>query len=88
MSMDFAIQNRIVHIYLELAVLQLTHPAIKSAGILEQSMGARNRVGIGLSYRPSRLHRQAESIPGLLKSLEIPSMQCAQCKVDPKMHEK
>jgi hypothetical protein len=23
-----------------------------SAGILEQSMGARNRVGIGLSYRP------------------------------------
>ncbi len=27
------------------------------AGILEQSMGARNRVGIGLSYRPARLHR-------------------------------
>ncbi len=25
-----------------------------SAGILEQSMGARNRVGIGLSYRPAR----------------------------------
>ncbi len=24
-----------------------------SAGILEQSMGARNRVGIGLSYRPT-----------------------------------
>jgi hypothetical protein len=30
-----------------------------SAGILEQSMGARNRVGIGLSNRPARLHRLA-----------------------------
>ncbi len=30
-----------------------------SAGIFEQSMGARNRVGIGLSYRPARLHRPA-----------------------------
>jgi hypothetical protein len=29
-------------------------------------MGARNRIGIGLSYRPVRLHRLAESIPGLL----------------------
>ncbi len=27
------------------------------AGIFKQSMGARNRVGIGLSYRPARLHR-------------------------------
>jgi hypothetical protein len=27
-----------------------------SAGILEQSMEARNREGIGLSYRPARLH--------------------------------
>ena len=33
------------------------------AGILEQSMGARNREGIGLLYRPARLHRMAESIP-------------------------
>ncbi len=31
-----------------------------SAGILEQSMGTRNQVGIGLSYRPARLHRLAE----------------------------
>ncbi len=30
-------------------------------------MGARHRVGIGLSYRPAMLHRLAESIPGLLK---------------------
>jgi hypothetical protein len=34
------------------------------AGILEQSMGARNRVGRRFSYRSvSRLHREAESIP-------------------------
>jgi hypothetical protein len=30
-----------------------------SAGIFKQAMGARNRVGIGLSYRPARLHRLA-----------------------------
>ncbi len=40
------------------------------AGILEQSIWARNRVGIGLSYRSARLHRLAESIPGLLKGLK------------------
>jgi hypothetical protein len=32
-------------------------------GILEQSMGSRNRVGTGLSYRPARLYRLAGSIP-------------------------
>jgi hypothetical protein len=32
---------------------------LTSAGILEQSMGARSRGGIGLSYRPARLHRRA-----------------------------
>ncbi len=40
-------------------------------------MGARNWVGIGLSYKPARLHRMAaslESIPGLLTSLKIPSL--------------
>ncbi len=31
--------------------------------IFKQSMEARNRVGIGLSYWPSRLHRLAEFIP-------------------------
>ncbi len=46
------------------------------AGIFKQSMGARNRVGIGLSYHPARLHRLAESIPwnrflGILKGLQI-----------------
>ncbi len=34
-----------------------------SAGILIQCMGARNRVGTWLSYRPVRLHRLAELIP-------------------------
>jgi hypothetical protein len=37
-------------------------------------MGARNRVGTGLSYRPARLCSLAESLEsilGLLKSLEI-----------------
>jgi hypothetical protein len=33
------------------------------AGILEQSIGARNLVGIVLSYRPARLHGLAELIP-------------------------
>jgi hypothetical protein len=40
-------------------------------------MGARKRVGIGLSCLPDRLHRQAESMPwnrslGSLKVLKIP----------------
>jgi hypothetical protein len=39
-----------------------------SAGILEQTMGARNRQGIGFPFRPAaRLHRLAESILGSLK---------------------
>jgi hypothetical protein len=33
------------------------------AGIFKQSMGARNRLGIELSYRTARLHRLAELIP-------------------------
>ncbi len=36
---------------------------VASTEILEQSMGAENRVGIGLSYRAARQHRLAESIP-------------------------
>ncbi len=44
-----------------------------SAGILEQSMGARNRVGIGFSYWPVRLQSLAESIPWIryLDSLKV-----------------
>ncbi len=33
------------------------------AGIFKKYMGARNQGGIGLSYRPARLHRLAEFIP-------------------------
>ncbi len=51
---------------------------ITSAGIWKQSMGARNRVGIGLSYRlASRQATQPgeigsmESILGILKSIKI-----------------
>ncbi len=53
-------------------------PPLFSAGILEQSLQARNLVGIGLSYWPARLHRLAELVPWnrflLLKSLRIPSL--------------
>ncbi len=49
----------------------LYHPDMQyCAGILEQSMGASNRVGIGLSYQPSSL----ELIPGLLKNVKIPAL--------------
>jgi hypothetical protein len=34
-----------------------------SAGICKHSMEARNQVGIGLSYRPTRQRRLAELIP-------------------------
>jgi hypothetical protein len=43
---------------------------IHCAGIFKQSMGARNRVGIGLSYRPARLHSLADLFP-LIDSLKI-----------------
>ncbi len=38
-----------------------------------QSIGARNRVRIWLSYRPARQHRLVESILRPNKSLKIPS---------------
>jgi hypothetical protein len=41
--------------------------------IFKQSMGARNQVGTGLSYRPSKLHRLAELFPlnRFLDSLKV-----------------
>ncbi len=44
---------------------QLFHSSANafSAGIFKQSMGARNRVGIVLSYWPARLHRLAKLVP-------------------------
>jgi hypothetical protein len=46
---------------------------LSSAGIFKQSMGARNRVGIGLSYRAARLHSLPELVPWnqLLGSLKV-----------------
>ncbi len=41
----------------------LLMPALTSAGIFKQSMGTGNRVGIGLSYRPARLHSLGELVP-------------------------
>jgi hypothetical protein len=38
-------------------------PTAISAGIFKQSMGARNRVRIELSYRPASLYRLAKLIP-------------------------
>ncbi len=63
----------------------IEHMALTWAGILEQSMGARNRVGIWLSYRTAsgyigwRNRCSLESIPGLLKSLKIPSPSSSRC---------
>jgi hypothetical protein len=43
---------------------QLEIPSgVTSAGIFKQSMGARNRVGIELSYGSARLHSLAELVP-------------------------
>jgi hypothetical protein len=54
--------------YINIQYVFTTHFDI-IAGILEQSMGARNRVGIGLSYRPPGYigWNSLESILGSLK---------------------
>ncbi len=44
-------------------VVQIGTENMTSGGIFKQSMGARNRVGLGLSYRPARLQRPAEMVP-------------------------
>ncbi len=45
------------HFTIPVTGVHLFHPG---AGIFKQSMGARNRVGIGYTYWPARLHRLAE----------------------------
>jgi hypothetical protein len=47
---------------LGLSILMYWPGQMTRAGIFKQSMGARSRGGIGLSYRPARLHRLAEFI--------------------------
>jgi hypothetical protein len=59
-----------IHILPSYTVMCVLH----SAGILEQSIGARNRVGIGLSYRLARLHRQNRFL-GYLKFKNTASVQ-------------
>jgi hypothetical protein len=55
-----------------------------SAGIFKESLVARNRVGIGLSCRPARPHRLADSIPGFLNSLKIlPLISATQAECTP-----
>jgi hypothetical protein len=39
-----------------------TPPSNEQGGIFKQSMGARNRAGKGLSYRPARLHSLEELV--------------------------
>ncbi len=57
------------------------------AGIFKQSIRARNRVGILLSYRPARLHRLAEFIPwnrflGSMNVLKIRAQKTKKGKLD------
>ncbi len=47
----------------EITLTIITKDVITSDGIFKQSVGARNRVGIGLSYRPARLHSLTELVP-------------------------
>ncbi len=55
---------RLVGLLMLEAVIELTRSLdrVYCAGIFEQSMGTRNRVGIGLSYQPARLHMLAKLI--------------------------
>ncbi len=45
------------------AMIDLSRISTNSSGIFKQSMGSRKRVGIGLLYRPARLHILAELVP-------------------------
>jgi hypothetical protein len=47
-----------------------SHLPIYSHSVLKFLWGVRNRGGIVFSYRPARLQRPAESIPGLLKKFK------------------
>ncbi len=53
---------------------------LSSAGIFEQSIGAKNRVGIGLPYRPARAQicKRLRS-PGIDSKESIPGMAFLNC---------
>jgi hypothetical protein len=60
----FFILETLQYNYLKGLILrEYTTGKITRAGIFKESMGARNRGGIGLLYRPARLHRLVEFIP-------------------------
>ncbi len=54
-----------ISVHKTLSVGYAPSPHNPCAGILEQSKGTRNQVGIKLSYRPARLHRLAVLILGM-----------------------
>jgi hypothetical protein len=49
--------------YLFFVVIKLSVAYVACAGIFKRCMGARNRVGIGSSFRPVRPHMLEELIP-------------------------
>ena len=50
------------------------------SGIFEQSMGARNRIGIGLSYRPARLHRLAGRYDNAVPTRFLAPIDCSKIR--------
>ncbi len=67
----------------------LLHPEQE---FFKESMGARNRGGIGLSYRPARLHMLAEFIPWnrFLGSINVKKIRvlCTLCRFQMKRWDK
>jgi hypothetical protein len=62
-SLYYSLAKYMPFLYLIFAANLLFLSFVYRAGIFKHSMGARNRGGIGLSYRPAWLHRLAEFIP-------------------------
>jgi hypothetical protein len=69
MSVNLYIRKNILMSYpMSLTVCLMIPPSFRGfegarARIFKEAMGARNRGGRGLLYRPARLHRLAEFIP-------------------------
>jgi hypothetical protein len=56
-----------------------------SAGVFKQSMGARNRLGVGLPYQPGRLHSLVELVPWnrFLGSLKVQKFGICTLRLNP-----